>query len=163
MDGFHLSNRQLEELGLRSRKGAPETFDIGGLLALLIRLRGDDRSVTFAPDYDRDLHEPIGARRRFDVDTDVVIVEGNYLLHDQDVWGDVRPLLDFAWYLDAPDLLREERLVARQVAGGRSQVEAETWVAQVDRPNAAAIARGRSRADRVLDSRNLDVELGKLV
>ncbi len=39
MDGFHLPNAQLRELGLRGRKGAPDTFDVVGYVALLTRLR----------------------------------------------------------------------------------------------------------------------------
>mgnify|MGYP001085387190 CR=1 FL=1 len=35
MDGFHLDNRILEARGALARKGAPETFDAGGLLRLV--------------------------------------------------------------------------------------------------------------------------------
>ncbi|GJF34827.1 hypothetical protein KNE206_75270 [Kitasatospora sp. NE20-6] len=38
LDGFHLSNTQLDRLGLRARKGAPATFDTAGYLALLGRV-----------------------------------------------------------------------------------------------------------------------------
>ena len=39
MDGFHLSNAVLDELGRRNRKGAPDTFDVEGYLATLDRVR----------------------------------------------------------------------------------------------------------------------------
>ncbi|MEO7447815.1 MAG: nucleoside/nucleotide kinase family protein, partial [Humibacillus sp.] len=35
MDGFHLADVQLDRLGSRSRKGAPDTFDAQGYAALL--------------------------------------------------------------------------------------------------------------------------------
>ncbi|HWD78050.1 MAG TPA: nucleoside/nucleotide kinase family protein, partial [Kribbella sp.] len=35
MDGFHLAHAQLVELGLTTVKGAPQTFDVDGYLALL--------------------------------------------------------------------------------------------------------------------------------
>ena len=42
MDGFHFDDRVLEARGLRARKGAPDTFDVDGLAAMLGRLRADD-------------------------------------------------------------------------------------------------------------------------
>src|SRR5882757_6401406 len=38
MDGFHLSNAQLDRLGRRDRKGAPDTFDVDGYVDLLDEL-----------------------------------------------------------------------------------------------------------------------------
>src|SRR4051812_24937944 len=39
MDGFHLLNEQLVQLGRRDRKGAPDTFDVAGYVAVLDRVR----------------------------------------------------------------------------------------------------------------------------
>ena len=39
MDGYHLSNKELETLGRRNRKGAPDTFDSHGFAALLERIK----------------------------------------------------------------------------------------------------------------------------
>lgn len=39
MDGFHLADHLLVERGIRDRKGAPDTFDVDGFVALLGRLR----------------------------------------------------------------------------------------------------------------------------
>lgn len=61
MDGFHLSNAQLDRLGLRGRKGAPETFDVDGYVHLLRRLRSRQAGTVYAPDFDRDLDEPVAA------------------------------------------------------------------------------------------------------
>lgn len=152
MDGFHLSNAQLDRLGLRSRKGSPETFDLAGLLALLARIRSHDGRPVYAPDYDRELHEPVAARRCVDVDTRVVVVEGNYLLHDADGWDRVRGLLDVSWYLEAPEDVRVTRLVERHVRSGRTPDAAWDWVRSVDLVNARTIALGRGRADLVVDA-----------
>src|ERR1700754_203915 len=61
MDGFHLSNAQLDRLGLRDRKGAPETFDVDGYVQLLRRLRSERERPVYAPDFDRRLDEPVAA------------------------------------------------------------------------------------------------------
>jgi pantothenate kinase len=37
MDGFHLADTELDRLGRRDRKGAPDTFDAAGYVALLHR------------------------------------------------------------------------------------------------------------------------------
>lgn len=161
MDGFHLTNRQLDRLGLRERKGAPETFDVTGLVAVLERLRRGGPDPVLVPDYDRVLHEPVPARGRIEAGTRVVVVEGSYLLHDAPGWAEVRGLLDLAWYLDAPDAVRAERLLARHVAGGRTGEEALAWIERVDRPHARLVAAGRSRADIVSDVSATDAQLAR--
>lgn len=161
MDGFHLSNLQLEQRGLRQRKGAPETFDVPGLLALLSRVRAAGPEPVFVPDYDRELHEPVAARRCIEPGTRVVVLEGSYLLHDAPGWSDVRALLDVAWYLDAPASVRAERLVERHVAGGRTRAQALAWMEQVDHANAALVEASRDRADFVSDARLVGSELAQ--
>jgi len=150
MDGFHLSNAVLAELGRRDRKGAPDTFDVDGYLSLLQRLREADEAVTYAPRFDRSLEESIGSAVPVPRDTPLVITEGNYLLHDKGGWQHVRGLLDEVWFLDVPNEVRRGRLVARRLSNGHPADEAEAWVAQVDEPNALLAARSRSRADLIV-------------
>src|SRR3954462_5254323 len=60
MDGFHLSNAELERLGRRSRKGGPDTFDSAGYVALLRRLLVQaDEEVVYAPEFRREIEEPV--------------------------------------------------------------------------------------------------------
>ncbi len=88
MDGFHMSNAVLAARGIADHKGAPDTFDVGGYVALLGRVRRAD-GVVLAPDYRRDLHEPVAASLPVEVDG-VVITEGNYLGLELPGWADVR-------------------------------------------------------------------------
>jgi pantothenate kinase len=53
MDGYHLANSTLSRLGLRDRKGALETFDGWGFVALLKRLRTELGHTIFAPSFER--------------------------------------------------------------------------------------------------------------
>ena len=80
MDGFHLANSELSRLGYAARKGAPETFDVYGFIAMLRRLRAHEDPVVYAPVYSRTVHESINAAIPIASDIRVVIVEGNYLL-----------------------------------------------------------------------------------
>jgi pantothenate kinase len=149
MDGFHLSNAELHRLGLTDRKGAPETFDAAGFVHLLRRLRaGED--LVYAPSYSRTLHESIGGVIPVPSHVRVIVVEGNYLLLDRGPWASVRGLLDLVLYLDAPDEVRQESLVRRQLAKGLDLPEARDWVYRSDERNAEVIAGTRDRADLIL-------------
>lgn len=172
MDGFHLAQAELSRLGRADRKGAPDTFDAAGYAALLRRLRatgGPDGPAAprgparpdganerpgitvYAPAFDRSLEEPIAGSIPVAPSVPLVITEGNYLLHDAAEWAPVRPLLDEAWYLAPDEGLRVGRLVERHVRHGKDPAYARAWVARSDEPNARLVARGRDRADLVLD------------
>jgi len=93
MDGFHLANAELCRLDRRERKGAPDTFDVDGYVSLLNRLR-NQKSALYAPRFDRDIEESIGSAVLVEPSVSLVITEGNYLLHDDSGWSEVRPQLD---------------------------------------------------------------------
>jgi pantothenate kinase len=149
MDGFHLSNRHLDRLGRRDRKGAPDTFDVGGYLAMLRRVSAAHDDV-YVPDFDRTLDEAVAAGLVVPADARLVITEGNYLALCDGAWGSVRDAIDRLYYLDGPPEVRRARLIARHVAGGRSPVDAEAWVDLVDQPNADLIAGTESCCDATL-------------
>lgn len=150
MDGFHLSQAALDERGLGSVKGAPQTFDASGYVALLRRLRDPDGSVVWAPRFDRGLEDPIAASIPVGPEVTLVVTEGNYLLHDQEPWIAVRPLLDECWYLDLEEDERHRRLEARHRRFGRTPEQAHERTMGSDETNARLIAATASRADAVL-------------
>ena len=150
MDGFHLANVELERLGRASRKGAEDTFDSAGYVALLGRLRTQrSDEMIYAPTFRREIEEPIAGAIPVMPDTPLVITEGNYLLLDRGHWSGVRPLLDEAWYVDVDPELRRQRLVERHMRFGRDEVAARKWVQQTDEVNAVLIESTRARADLV--------------
>ena len=150
MDGFHLDNEVLVALGRRQRKGAPDTFDVAGYVCLLRRLRSPGTDLVYAPRFDRSLELSIGSAVPVPPETSLVVTEGNYLLHEEDGWDQVRPLLDEVWFLDVPENELRRRLVARRIGHGESEAEAVAWVTEVDEPNAAVIGRRRDAADLVV-------------
>jgi pantothenate kinase len=150
MDGFHLANAQLDRLGLRGRKGAPETFDVDGYVALLRRLRSVRERPVYAPDFARWLDEPVAAGLVVPPGTRLVLTEGNYLADDGPGWVEIRDLLDDLWYVDAPWPLRERRLLHRHVRGGRSREEALGFIADSERPNSVRAEAGRARCARTI-------------
>lgn len=147
MDGFHYADVELRRRGLLDRKGAPETFDAEGFAALLSRIVAGEEVV--APGFERDLEQPLAGAIHVPAGAPVV-TEGNYLLLPEPRWAAVRALLDEVVYVEVPERLRLERLVARHVAFGKSPEAARAWVERVDEPNARLVAATRDRADRVL-------------
>ena len=148
MDGYHLAQVELERLGRAQRKGAPDTFDAAGYAALLRRLRNQPAHETvYAPDFRREIEEPVAGALPVFAHTPLVITEGNYLLLDDDpAWAPVADLLDEVWYLDVPSAVRLERLAARHIQFGRSREQALAWIAQTDEPNARRIEASAHRA-----------------
>ncbi|WCN82137.1 nucleoside/nucleotide kinase family protein [Micromonospora sp. LH3U1] len=150
MDGFHLSNEVLETLGRRDRKGAPDTFDADGYIALLRRLRQQVDEIVYAPAFRRDIEEPIGSSTPVPRATPIVVTEGNYLLLDTQPWKLIRDLLDSTWYLEVDETVRLERLIARHVAFGKAPDAARAWAEGSDQANAATIAESSRYADLLL-------------
>jgi pantothenate kinase len=149
MDGFHLSNEELARLDLAHVKGAPETFDAGGFVHLLRRLR-EAEELVYAPMFNRALEQAISAAIPVPSDVELVVVEGNYLLLSDHPWSLGRPLFDLAVYLDVPAVVRVPRLLARAAEGGRDAQAAYDWVHRNDEANARLIVSSRDRADVVL-------------
>jgi pantothenate kinase len=158
MDGFHLSNAQLDRLGRRDRKGAPDTFDVDGYVALLRRIKAADGDM-YAPRFRRDLDEAIAGSIAILHDVPLVITEGNYLLVEEPPWASIRDLLDESWYVDLAPPTRIRRLIDRHVRFGKSETDAERWVRRSDEANAEVVAVARDRADHVVDMGTLRIPL----
>jgi pantothenate kinase len=155
MDGFHLPNERLDELGFRKVKGAPETFDVEGFVCLLERVRHDPGSTIHWPGFDRAIEETVPDAISIEPATRLVVIEGNYLLLDRPGWREVRGLLDEAWYVDAPRPVLRERLLARALAGGRTEAEAVSHVDESDLLNAVLVAATKAAADRELSGHHV--------
>jgi pantothenate kinase len=150
MDGFHLPNATLDEIGLRGVKGAPETFAADSFVAAVRLLAAADTDV-YLPAFDRAIDEPQQRRIRVRVSDQVVIIEGNYLLLDTEPWVELRDLLDAVAHLDVDPALRIERLVNRHVRFGMTPSQAYEFVQSSDEPNAARIASVSHHADLIID------------
>lgn len=151
MDGFHLAQSVLAAHGTTDIKGAPETFDAAGFVAMLTRLRAVPRERVFAPRFERSAEEPIAGAVEVGADTDIVVVEGNYLLLDLPPWSAVRDLTDELWYLHVPEPERRRRLIARHIEFGRTAAAAtERATTGSDARNAALVIAGAARADLII-------------
>lgn len=145
LDGWHLSAGLTGSMGALQRRGAPHTFDVAGFLVLLRRIRAQsnfgDEPTVYAPEYRRDLEEPVAGAIAVDLATPIVLVEGNYLLLDLPVWRDIHPMLDISYYVQLDSEERQRRLIRRHVEFGKSFTEAARWVETSDERNARLIER----------------------
>ena len=144
MDGFHLPQRRLVELGRRDRMGAADTFDVDGFLEVLRLVRTDE--VVLAPGFDRTVEEAVPDAIRITPAHSTVVVEGNYLLLDSGGWDAAVDLLDLAFFVEVPQEVRLRRLIDRHIAFGKSPEAAEAWGKGPDERNAEVIARTAPRA-----------------
>lgn len=150
MDGFHLADVELDRLGRRDRKGAPDTFDAAGYAALLRRLREETGEVVYAPGFERVLEQPIAGAIPVPPTARLVVTEGNYLLLHAGSWARVRPCLDEVWFCEVDEDERVRRLVARHEEFGKDHATAVAWVAGTDQRNADLVATTRERAELVV-------------
>lgn len=155
MDGFHLANSELVRLGRRDRKGAIDTFDAAGFVALIRRLHRADEPVVYAPEFRRDIEEAIAGAIPVAREVRLVVTEGNYLLTERTPWTDLSQLIDQVWYVDPGEDLRIARLVCRHIAYGKEPDAARAWATGTDQRNAELIAATRDKAD--LEVRSLDL------
>lgn len=137
MDGFHYDDSVLDARGLRARKGSPPTFDAKGFIALIHRLRAEDEVAI--PVFDRSMELSRNAADIVGPDDRVLIVEGNYLLLDEDPWRALPPLFDLTVFLDVPEAELVRRLTDRWKHYGKSDQAARDWIAGNDLPNALTV------------------------
>ncbi|MBT0956412.1 nucleoside/nucleotide kinase family protein [Alphaproteobacteria bacterium KMM 3653] len=145
MDGFHLDNQILSKQGLLARKGAPETFDVEGLLRLVKALPGSD--AVYFPIFDRARDIAIASAGMVSGESDSVIVEGNYLLLDALGWRDLKDCWDFAIQLDVQLSVLKERLVKRWLSHGLTPEQAQERAEMNDLRNAGLVASQSMLAD----------------
>lgn len=153
MDGYHLSNKELDALGRRNRKGAPDTFDSNGYAALLQRIATSTDDVYF-PVFHREIEESIAAEGVVTAKTKIVLTEGNYLLHDQGGWKNVAPILTESWYVEVDDVVRLERLVDRHHFYGKERQAAYDWAHGTDENNAQLVEGTKELADFLVINRD---------
>lgn len=150
LDGFHLAHHVLRELGTVQRKGAPDTFDAAGYVALLRRLRDPAEGTVYAPQFRREIEDSLANAIAVPPSVPLVITEGNYLLVPSGPWAELAGLLDEVWYLDVPEPARLRWLTGRHMHYGRSAAEAASRARGPDQRNAELIEASKPHADLII-------------
>ncbi|WP_328540266.1 nucleoside/nucleotide kinase family protein [Streptomyces sp. NBC_00344] len=150
MDGFHLAQRVIDARHQSTRKGTIDTFDGVGFLAMLARTLRETETTVWWPEFRREIEEPVAGAVEVAPHHRLVIVDGNFLLADQEPWHRVREHFTEIWFLDAEPQARRERLTRRYIAHGFAAADAHAKAGGVDEDTSAAIRRTASLADLTL-------------
>ena len=148
MDGFHYDDAVLLARGARDRKGAPDTFDVQGFLHLLRRLRVEDEVAI--PLFDRALEISRAGADTVGPSDRLLVIEGNYLLLNEEPWPQVAPLVDLSVWIDVPEAELDRRLLDRWAHFGKTPDAARAWIDGNDMPNIRRVTTGSRAADVVL-------------
>lgn len=137
MDGFHYPQKIIlartvlrdgREIPMKQVKGAPDTFDAAALRRTLEAARTGN---PLWPAYDRRLHDVVADA--IAVEAPVLLIEGNWLLLDDDAWRGLP--CDFSLFVRAEEAQLRSRLIDRKMRGGLSRSEAEAFYERCDGPN----------------------------
>lgn len=145
MDGYHYDDAILNARGMRSRKGAPETFDVAGYRHLLSRLREEDEVAV--PVFDRSLELSRGSADIVTRDHRILVTEGNYLLLNEKPWTDLGAFYDLTVMIDVPESELDRRLLARWDFYGKTPEQARAWIDGNDMPNIRRVQQGSRMHD----------------
>ena len=150
MDGFHIRHAQLQAMGEVDAKGAPHTFEGAAFVTFLHHLKHATEAVG-VPGYSREIEDVVDDAFTVPPDVRVLVVEGNYLLLEQGPFAGVKPLLDYAVFIDVPRDLVAARLLKRHAEAGLFTEERNrAHIARTDLPNYDLVSRSRDRADLVI-------------
>ena len=139
MDGFHYDNQILQDRGLLSRKGAPETFDVVGFTKLISALNSEtDLSV---PLFDREHDCVLQDAAHITAQQRHIIIEGNYLFLNDGLWRDLQSYWTLSVFISPPIEVLETRLIQRWIEQGLDKTAAERRAKTNDIPNANLILR----------------------
>lgn len=152
MDGYHYDDGLLRELGRQERKGAADTFDVDGLAHMLARLRENTAASVAVPVFDRSIEIARAGARLIPDTSDIIVVEGNYLLLDQPPWDALAAFFDITVMIKtAPETLRD-RLTNRWEGFGLAAADIQRKVEQNDLPNGKFVIENSRSADFTLQT-----------
>ncbi|WP_319412088.1 nucleoside/nucleotide kinase family protein [uncultured Cohaesibacter sp.] len=147
MDGFHFDDAVLRAMDRLPWKGAPDTFDVGGLRSILQRLKDGEEETVAVPVFDRELEISRGSARIIPAEVELIIVEGNYLLLDQSPWNSLAPYFDLTVFVDVLEEELRSRLYARWQGFGLSGEEITRKLESNDLPNGHLVIAKSRKAD----------------
>lgn len=155
MDGYHYDDGLLNAWGIRHRKGAPETFDVDGFAHMLRRLKKPDAPDIAVPVFDRDLEIARAGARIIKAETEVIVVEGNYLLLDETPWRQLQDMFDLKVFLDVPECELRRRLRSRWEGYGLDEAGILQKLDENDLPNGYRVIQHSTGADFLINQREV--------
>lgn len=158
LDGFHYPQAYIashsiikngKEISMKDVKGCPETFDIDKITTAIQAMR--TRNIKW-PIYDRNLHDVV--ENQIEISANIILIEGNWLLLQDDKWKDLTTYCDFRIFVKANKDMLKKRLIDRKIKGGLSYTEALAFYEKSDGQNVERVLTNSQKADMVLNLSN---------
>lgn len=149
MDAYHMTNAKLVRLGLRNRKGAPQTFEAQQYFKQLAQARDATKRMSL-PTFDREIGDPVYTGKpehTVDQNTRYLVTEGNYLLLDALPWTAIDELAELRVWIDIPADRAKRQTIQRHIQFGKTPQEAKHWYETNDQLNADLITQQSRHAD----------------
>lgn len=151
MDGFYMPKEKLERLGIADRRGAPESFDAAGYVALLERLKRTKEPLPI-PSFSRRRNDVMPKAFTIASNVPIIVAEGSYLLLEMAPWDHIRELLDLCFFVTAPRTEVHKRLRARPLPDDRTErAEAIEHIENVELPSFDIAQKTANRADLIFE------------
>ena len=150
MDGFHYDDLILKEKKLLLKKGAPETFDVMGLINFVSRLQKEDEVII--PIFDRSLELSRSSAVIISKNTKVIIVEGNYILLNSYPWCELHKFFNTTVMINCEKKILEKRLIERWENFNLPKEEIDEKVYKNDLPNGVNVLKNSIKADYILEN-----------
>ncbi|MFT9497628.1 hypothetical protein, partial [Anaerosolibacter sp.] len=101
------------------------------------------------PIYDRNLHDVV--EDQILVAKDIVLIEGNWLLLNEDGWKDLIGYCDYSVFIKADESMLKNRLVERKIRGGLSEEKSVEFYERSDSKNIKRVLEHSLKADLELE------------
>ena len=150
MDGFHYDDQILKEKKLLLKKGAPETFDVMGLINFLSRLYKEEEVAI--PIFDRSLELSRSSAAIISKNTKVIIVEGNYILLNNYPWKELHKFFNSTVIINCEEKVLEQRLIERWEKFNLPKDEIKEKVYKNDLPNGVSVLKNSIKTDYILEN-----------
>ena len=150
MDGFHYDDLILKEKKLLSKKGAPETFDVMGLINFVSRLHNEDEVVI--PIFDRSLELSRSSAVIISKNTKVIIVEGNYVLLNSYPWSELHKFFNTTVMKNCEKKILDKWLIERWRNFNLPKEEIDEKVYKNDLPNGVNVLKNSIAAEYILEN-----------
>jgi putative kinase len=155
LDGFHYPQEYIKnnkvivdgkEVPMAEVKGCPETFDLNKLKSKIEAIKNE--GVKW-PIYDRSLHDVV--EDQILVAKDIILIEGNWLLLNEDGWRDLKEYCNYSIFIKADEEMLSDRLVQRKIKGGLSEEAAVNFYVKSDSKNVKRVLNNSQKADLQLE------------